>query len=71
MATAPWWWVALITVIGTPLLGALLYFFVPLLRVAKRLRRWLSYWLTHEPYWWVSQILVALLVGGAILVCQS
>jgi uncharacterized membrane protein len=60
MATAPWL-VLLITVIGTPLLGALLFFFVPLLRVAK-------YWLTHEPYWWVSQILVALLVGGAILV---
>ena len=60
MAATPWWWAPLITVIGTPLLGALLYFFVPLLRVAK-------YWLTREPYWWVSQILVALLVGGAIL----
>jgi len=48
MATAPWS-VLLITVIGAPLLGALLYFFVPLLRVAKRLRRRLSYWLTHEP----------------------
>ena len=67
MATAPWL-VLLITVIGTPLLGALLFFFVPLLREAKRLRRRLSYWLTHEPYWWVSQILVALLVGGAILI---
>jgi len=58
MATAPWWWVPLITVIGTPLLGALLYFFVPLLRVAKRLGRWLS-----NPPWWVQNIFAALLVG--------
>lgn len=42
MATAPWWWPLLITMIGTPLLGALLYLFVPLLRAAKRLGIWLS-----------------------------
>jgi uncharacterized protein YjbI with pentapeptide repeats len=58
MTTAPWWWVPLITVIGTPLLGALLYFFVPLLRVAKRLGIWLS-----NPPWWVQNIFAALLVG--------
>jgi len=58
MATAPWWWVPLITVIGTPLLGALLYFFVPLLRVAMRLGIWLS-----NPPWWVQNIFAALLVG--------
>ena len=37
MAARPWWWAPLITVFGTPLLGAQLYFFVPLLRVAKLL----------------------------------
>jgi uncharacterized protein YjbI with pentapeptide repeats len=61
MATAPWWWVPLITVIGAPLLGALLYFFVPLLRVAKRSGTWFS-----NPPWWVQNIFVALLVGGIV-----
>jgi uncharacterized protein YjbI with pentapeptide repeats len=63
MASAPWWWVPLITVIGTPLLGALLYFFVPLIRVAKRLAIWLS-----NPPWWVQNIFAALLVGGIVAV---
>ena len=61
MATAPWWWVPLITLIGTPLLGALLYFFVPLLNVAKRLGIWLS-----DPPWWVQNVFAALLVGGIV-----
>jgi Pentapeptide repeats (8 copies) len=65
MATAPWWWPLLITVIGTPLLGALLYFFVPLLRVAKRLGIWLS---ISNPPWWVQNIFAALLVGGIVAV---
>jgi uncharacterized protein YjbI with pentapeptide repeats len=63
MATAPWWWVPLITVIGAPLLGALLYFSVPLLRVAKRLGIWLS---ASNPPWWVQNIFAALLVGGIV-----
>jgi Pentapeptide repeats (8 copies) len=66
MATAPWWWVPLITVIGTPLLGALLYFFFPLLRAAKRLRIWIS-----DPPWWIPQVVVALLVGLAVLGAQK
>ena len=63
MAGAPWWWVPLITLIGTPLLGALLYFFVPLISVAKRLAIWLS-----NPPWWVQNIFAALLVGGIVAV---
>jgi uncharacterized protein YjbI with pentapeptide repeats len=66
MATAPWWWAPLITVIGAPLLGALLYFFVPLLRAAQRLRIWIS-----DPPWWIPQIVVALLVGLAVLGAQK
>jgi hypothetical protein len=61
MATAPWWWVPLMTVIGAPLLGALLYFLVPLLTAAKRLGIWLS-----DPPWWVQNIFAALLVGGTV-----
>jgi Pentapeptide repeats (8 copies) len=61
MATAPWWWVPLMTVIGAPLLGALLYFLVPLLTAAKRLGIWLS-----DPPWWVQNIFAALLVGGIV-----
>jgi uncharacterized protein YjbI with pentapeptide repeats len=63
MASAPWWWVPLITLIGTPFLGALLYFFVPLIGVAKRLGIWLS-----NPPWWVQNIFAALLVGGIVAV---
>jgi hypothetical protein len=65
MATAPWWWVPLITVIGTPLLGALLYFLVPLARVGKGLGIWLS-----NPPWWVQNIFAALLVGGIVAVAS-
>ena len=67
MATAPWWWVPLITLIGTPLLGALLYFVVPLARVAKRLGISLS---TSNPPWWVQNIFAALLVGGIVAVAS-
>jgi len=65
MATAPWWWVPLITVIGAPVLGVLLYFFVPLLRVTKRLGIWLS-----NPPWWVSNGLVALFISLVVFVLQ-
>jgi hypothetical protein len=61
MATAPWWWVPLMTVIGAPILGALLYFLVPLLTAAKRLGIWLS-----DPPWWVQNIFAALLIGGFV-----
>jgi uncharacterized protein (TIGR03382 family) len=64
LATAPWL-VLLLTVIGTPLLGALLFFFVPFLRVAKRLGIWLS---SSNPPWWVQNIFAALLVGGIVAV---
>ena len=63
MATAPWWWAPLITLTGAPLLGALLYFLVPLLALAKRLGIWLS-----DPPWWVQNIFAALLVGGIVAV---
>jgi uncharacterized protein YjbI with pentapeptide repeats len=53
MATSPWL-ALLITVIGAPLLGALLYFLVPL-----------GIWLTNPP-WWVQNIFAALLVGGIV-----
>jgi len=56
------WLVLLITLIGTPLLGLLLIFFVPLLSGAKRLGRWLK----NVPPWWFQQGFVALLIGSIV-----
>jgi hypothetical protein len=49
------WRVLLITVIGAPLLALLLFFLVPLMK-----------WL-REPSWWFRDVVIALLVGLAVL----